>query len=75
MRITIKGQVTIPQHIREKYKITPNSEINFEEKDNRVYLTKKITPTHKKNKFQRLRGIASIRMSTDEIMSLTRGNK
>ena len=29
MRVTIKGQVTIPQHIREKLGILPNSEVDF----------------------------------------------
>ena len=32
MRVTTKGQVTIPQHIREKFGIPPAVEIDFIEK-------------------------------------------
>ena len=41
MRVTTKGQVTIPQHIREKLGIMPSTEIDFVEKGDRVYLVKK----------------------------------
>ena len=73
MRVTIKGQVTIPQHIREKLGITPNTEIDFAEECGRVYLTQKTLTIPRKNRFRRFRGIATVKMSTDEIMSLTRG--
>ncbi len=75
MRVTIKGQVTIPRHIREKMRITPNTEVNFLEEKGRVYLTKKKVQIPKDNKFRRYRGIATVKMSTDEIMALTRGGK
>ena len=29
MRVTTKGQVTIPQHIREKLGVTPATDIEF----------------------------------------------
>ncbi|MGR3179700.1 MAG: AbrB/MazE/SpoVT family DNA-binding domain-containing protein [Candidatus Anammoxibacter sp.] len=73
MRVTTKGQVTIPKHIREKMDITPNSEIDFEEKKGEFYLTKTAVSRPGKNKFSRFRGIATVKMSTDEIMALTRG--
>ncbi len=41
MRVTTKGQVTIPQHIREKLVITPATEIDFIEEKGRVYLVKR----------------------------------
>ena len=72
MRVTIKGQVTIPRHIREKLWITPSTEIDFQEDGERVYLTKKTTTIPRNNRFRRFRGIATVKMSTDEIMSLTR---
>jgi len=75
MRVTIKGQVTIPQHIREKLGITPNTEVDFIEKHNQVYLTKKIGNNARSNRFRRFRGIATVKMSTDEIMALTRGDE
>ncbi len=30
MRVTSKGQVTIPQHVRERLGITPGSEVDFQ---------------------------------------------
>jgi len=75
MRVTTKGQVTIPQEIREKLGITPAIEIDFIEEKNRIYLVKREGQTKKTYKFGKLRGIANIKMTTDEIMALTRGGK
>ena len=75
MRVTIKGQVTIPQEIREKLGITPAVEIDFIEEKNRVYLVKRKGTLKRTNKFSKLRGIGNVRMTTDEIMALTRGYK
>ena len=72
MRVTSKGQVTIPQHIREKLGIFPATEIEFVEEKDRVYIVKKEAPVNRKNKFRKLRGVATVRMTTDEIMALTR---
>ena len=72
MRVTTKGQVTIPQHIREKLGILPASEIEFIEEKDRVYIVKKEDPENRNNKFRKLRGVATVRMTTDEIMALTR---
>ena len=74
MRVTTKGQVTIPQHIREKLGITPAAEIDFIEEKGRVYLVKKRGGNITTRKFRKLRGIATVKMTTDEIMALTRGN-
>ena len=72
MRVTIKGQVTIPQHIREKLGIVPATEIDFIEENDRVYIIKKKAPPGGKGRFRKLRGVANVRMTTDEIMALTR---
>ena len=72
MRVTIKGQVTIPQHIREKLGIVPATDIEFVEEKDRVYIVKKEGPENRSKKFKKLRGIATVRMTTDEIMALTR---
>ena len=72
MRVTTKGQVTIPRHIREKLGIVPATEIEFVEEKNRVYIVKKKEPGNQLNKFRKLRGVATVRMTTDEIMALTR---
>ncbi len=75
MRVTTKGQVTIPQEIRQKLGITPAVEIDFIEEEGRVYLVKRAVQPRKESKFRKLRGIANVQMTTDEIMALTRGDK
>ena len=75
MRVTTKGQVTIPQHVREKLGITPATEIDFIEEKGRVYLVKKKGKNITTRRFRKLRGIATVKMTTDEIMALTRGDK
>ena len=75
MRVTIKGQVTIPKDVREKLGIQPQSEVEFVEEQGRVFLVKKEAGKRDKRRFTRLRGSATARMSTEEIMRLTRGEK
>jgi AbrB family looped-hinge helix DNA binding protein len=75
MRITSKGQVTIPQDIRERFGLLPNTEVRFVPRKNGVQIEKVLTPskpTRGEVLVRRLRGRASIKMSTDEILSLTR---
>jgi AbrB family looped-hinge helix DNA binding protein len=74
MKVTTKGQVTIPLEIREKLGIHPGSEVEFQVRGNAV----RIVPVRKgrprgKRLVERLRGRGAVRMSTDEIMALTRG--
>lgn len=74
MRVTTKGQVTIPLKIREKLNIKPASEVDFVVgEDGRVYLVKKKINTAN-NRFSKLRGIATVKMTTEEIMALTRAD-
>ncbi len=75
MKVTIKGQVTIPQNIREKLGITPATEVDFIEEKGRIYLIKKTGANISQRRFKSLRGISKIKMTTDEIMALTRGDK
>ncbi|WP_294041748.1 AbrB/MazE/SpoVT family DNA-binding domain-containing protein [Thiolapillus sp.] len=71
MRVTSKGQVTIPRNVREALGITPETEVDFVREDDKFYIVKTDRPTVK-GKLRKLRGIASASMSTDEIMGLTR---
>jgi AbrB family looped-hinge helix DNA binding protein len=76
MRITSKGQVTIPQEIREKFGLLPNTEVEFVVRGNAIHLVKAAQPkrpTRGERIVSRLRGSATGGMSTDEIMALTRG--
>jgi len=75
MRITSKGQVTIPQEIREKFGLLPDTEVDFVVKGKVVQLVKAKRPsgpTRGELIVRRLRGSSRIGMSTDEIMALTR---
>ena len=75
MRITTKGQVTIPREIREKMGLLPHSEVEFIIEGNAVYLRKeKGAQARGKKLVEKMRGRATVRMSTDEVMALTRGD-
>ncbi len=71
MRVTTKGQVTIPRDVREALGIAPESEIDFVEDEGRFYIVRTNEPNITR-KFKKFRGITTVKMSTDEIMSLTR---
>ena len=75
MRVTTKGQVTIPQFIREKLGITPATEVDFIEEKGRVYLVKKKGKNLTNRTFKSLRDTATVKMTTDEIMALTRDDE
>ncbi len=72
-RITSKGQVTIPKKVREVMGVGPGSAVDFElDADGRVVLVKAAGP-RRVSPFARVRGRATVKMSTEEIMALTRG--
>ncbi len=77
MRITTKGQVTIPQAVREQAGLLPNTEVEFIVEDGSVRLVKAavaIRPTRGAAAVRRLREHGGgVRMTTDQIMALTRG--
>ncbi|MCY4662663.1 MAG: AbrB/MazE/SpoVT family DNA-binding domain-containing protein [Acidobacteria bacterium] len=76
MKITTKGQVTIPQRLRVKFGLLPHTDVVFEEADGHVVL--RPVPSKRALVARRLRearGIASPGMSTDEVMQLTRGDE
>jgi AbrB family looped-hinge helix DNA binding protein len=76
MRITAKGQVTIPVEIRERAGLLPHTEVEFELDGHVVRIRRAKAPRHEGRgaaAVGRLRGKATVKMSTDEIMALTRG--
>lgn len=75
MRVTAKGQVTIPQQLREKAGIMPGSEVEFVEDKGRLYLRKTQGKGRGRELVAHLRGRGSVRMSTDEILALTRRDR
>jgi AbrB family looped-hinge helix DNA binding protein len=78
MRINSKGQVTIPAKIRERAGLLPNTEVEFTLDGDVVRLSKrgraKKRPSRGDLAVEGLRGRATIRMTTDQIMALTRGS-
>ena len=78
MRITSKGQVTIPAEIREKAGLLPHTEVEFEF-DGEVVRIVRAKNKHTDSRGARvvalLRGTGDVAMTTDEIMALTRGDE
>jgi AbrB family looped-hinge helix DNA binding protein len=73
MRVTVKGQVTIPQQIREHLGLLPNSEVEFEIDGDSVRLRKsRRVSARGAAVVARARGRATTGMTTEEILALTR---
>jgi bifunctional DNA-binding transcriptional regulator/antitoxin component of YhaV-PrlF toxin-antitoxin module len=77
MRITSKGQVTIPIGIRERARLLPHTEVEFEFDGNAVRIVR-VDSSNGKGRGARivahLKGRADAGITTDEIMALTRGD-
>jgi AbrB family looped-hinge helix DNA binding protein len=74
MKVTTKGQVTIPLEIRERLSIHPGTDVEFTVEGNAVKLVPaRGSQARGKRIVERLRGRATVHMTTDEIMALTRG--
>jgi AbrB family looped-hinge helix DNA binding protein len=75
MRITTKGQVTIPADIRERAGLLPHTEVAFE-MDGEIVRIVRVKDRNGQGRGARLvahlRGRGDVAMSTDEIMALTR---
>ena len=77
MKITSKGQVTIPQDIREKLGLLPHCEVEFATAGKSVVIRKARSRTSRGQRLLELMRAARPRqpgMTTDEIMALTRGD-
>ena len=74
MRITSKGQVTIPVEIRERMGFLPNTEVRFEVEGDAVRILREEKPPEGRGQrlLSRMRGRATSGLSTEEIMALTR---
>ncbi|WP_434618645.1 AbrB/MazE/SpoVT family DNA-binding domain-containing protein [Arthrobacter sp. A5] len=75
MRITSKGQVTIPQALRNEFGLLPETDVEFVADGDgvRIVKAKARKPDRADRAMELLRGSAKTRMTTDEIMALTRG--
>jgi AbrB family looped-hinge helix DNA binding protein len=77
VQITSKGQVTIPQEIRNRLGLLPHTKVEFELAGDHARIRKARHPSGESIRgrlaLDALRGTADVRMSTDEILALTRG--
>ena len=75
MRITSKGQVTIPPEIRTRAGLLPHTEVEFAMRGGTVVLRKVRRAPRRRGArlIERMRGRGTVRMTTDAIMALTRG--
>ena len=75
MRITSKGQVTIPIEIREQAGLPPQTEVEFEFDGTSVRIVRakaRKGDSRGARLIRQLRGSGDVAMSTDAIMALTR---
>ena len=75
-KVTSKGQVTIPKKIRDYLGLKPGTAVSFERLSSGDIALRAARPGAKPrpSKFAKLRGRATVRMKTEEILALTRGS-
>jgi AbrB family looped-hinge helix DNA binding protein len=73
MRMTVKGQVTIPKHVRDALGIEPGDEVEFVLEQDSARMTRARRKTGAEI-VAHMRGKAQIKMTTDEVMRLMRGD-
>lgn len=75
MRITARGQLTIPAEIRERAGLLPHTEVEFEF-DGRTVTIKRARRAKRRGAriVAHLRGRGDVTMNTDAIMALMRGS-
>ena len=67
MKVTTKGQVTIPAKVRDFLHIEPHDEVSFTVEGDQVIL-KKASPPTGENRFQKLLGCRKTGHSTEQLM-------
>ena len=75
MRVTEKGQVTIPKELRDALGIGAGTEVEFERRRDTIVVRKAQGRSSRGQRLaERLRGRGDVGMTTDEIMALTRAD-
>lgn len=73
MRLTSKGQVTIPQHIRDKLGLRPGIQVEFDIVGDSVRIRRAKDQDIGRRLVEHMRGRATSGLTTDQIMAMTRG--
>jgi AbrB family looped-hinge helix DNA binding protein len=75
MRVTSKGQVTIPQRLRERYGLMPETEVEFVEVDGEVVVRRAGAQSADRAQqiVDRMLGAGHSTLSTEEIIAIARG--
>jgi AbrB family looped-hinge helix DNA binding protein len=71
-KITSKGQVTIPQAVRDRLGLLPGTSVDFDVDGEAVRIVKAPGGGRGRSLIARMRGSVTSRLTTDEIMDLTR---
>jgi antitoxin PrlF len=71
MRVTRKGQVTIPQHVRRALGIDTGTDVQFELDEHGARLV--VDQERVSQELSRMRGAGAGELTTEEILALTRG--
>lgn len=75
MQITTKGQVTIPADMRERLGLLPNTEVDIDTDGDTITIRKASGAKRRGQRIvEHLRGRATKKMTTDEVLALTRGD-
>jgi antitoxin PrlF len=74
--LTSKGQVTVPKSVRDYLGLRPGAAVTFErlQSGEVVLRPAKRVAKVRRSAFARLRGRATVKMKTEEILALTRGD-
>ena len=78
--VTSKGQVTIPKQVRERLGIRAGSVVAFELTESGEVVLRTVATGRRRvpaaqNRMAKLRGRATVKMRTEEILALTRANR
>ncbi len=76
MKVSSKGQITIPRAIREQFGLRPGTEVEVVARGEEVLIQPGAPPTTGDaiaDWLERFRGSATSKLSTDELMRVTRG--
>ena len=73
MKITTKGQVTIPRNLRKRFGLLPNTEVVFTAIEEGVLIKpSKSREELYEERLEKATGSATVSTTTDEIMRMTR---